>query len=139
MEVVSLVSQERAQHRTAETIAVVGLAPRERVQQGSAERIEAQERAQQRTVDAPRPQDKNVLPKRLSERISEQGVVIEVPETAGQDQRLQRTVVQYLDVSVEVDRNVFQERISGRMHDKLSREPCSRASSYGGTGWFSAF
>ena len=65
---------------------------------------------------------KNVLPKRGSERTSEQGGVIEVPETAGQDRRLQRTVEQHLDVSVAVDKNVLQERISERMHDKLSRK-----------------
>ena len=53
---------------------------------------------------------RNVLPKRVSERILEQGGFIEVPETASQDRRLQRTVVQYLDISVEVDKNVFQER-----------------------------
>ena len=40
-----------------------------------------------------------------------QGGVIEVPETASQDRRLQRTVVQYLDVSLEVNKSVFQERI----------------------------
>ena len=88
-ELVKLVSQERVQQRTAqvpmphsqeETVAVVELAPRERVQQ--------------RTVDAPRPQDKNVLLERVSERISEQGGVIEVPETASQDRRLQHTVEQ---------------------------------------------
>ena len=69
-----------------------------------------------------RPQDKNVLPKRVSDRIFEQGGVIKVPEIASQDRRLQRTVVQYLDVSVEVNKNVLQERISERMRDTLSRE-----------------
>ena len=42
----------------------------------------------------------------------EQGGVIEVPETAGPGRRLQRTVVQYLEVSVEVNKNVLWERIS---------------------------
>ena len=66
-----------------------------------------------------RPQDKNVLPKRVSDRIFEQGGVIKVPEIASQDRR---TVVQYLDVSVEVNKNVLQERISERVRNKLSRE-----------------
>ena len=65
---------------------------------------------------------KNVLPERVSERISEQGEVIEVPVTASQDQRLQRTVVQYLDVSAEVDKTVFQERMSEGMRDQISRK-----------------
>ena len=82
----------------------------------------SQEPVQKRTVDAPRPQDKNVFPERVSERISEHGGVLEVPETASQDGRLQRTVVQYLDVSAEVDKNVFQERISERMRDQINRE-----------------
>ena len=60
--------------------------------------------------------------KMSSERISEQGGVMEVPQTAGQDRRLQRTVQQCLDVSVEVDKNVLPERVSERMHDKLRRE-----------------
>ena len=47
---------------------------------------------------------------------------IKVSEASSQDWRLQRAVVQYLELSVEVDKNVFQERISERMHDKLSRE-----------------
>ena len=55
---------------------------------------------------------KHVLPERASERISEQGEVIEVPETVSQGRRLQRTVVQYLDVFAEVDQTVLQERIS---------------------------
>ena len=92
------------------------------MQQRGAERIEAQERVEQRTVDAPRPQDKNVLPRRVSERISEQSGAIEVPETAGQDRRLQRTVEQYLGVSVGVGKNVCLEQISERMQDKLSLE-----------------
>ena len=117
---------------------MVILPPHGRVQQRSAEKIEdipqypeetvemlklvSQERVQQWTVDAPRPQDTDVLPKRVSERISEQCGVIEVPETASQDRRLQRTVVQYLDVSVEVNKNVCQERISEGMRDKLGQE-----------------
>ena len=64
---------------------VDGISHRERVQQRTAEQIEdvpqfreetvevvtlvSQERVQQWTVDAPRPQDKSVLPKRVSERI----------------------------------------------------------------------
>ena len=65
----------------------------------------------------PRPQDKNVLPKRVSERISEHGGVIKAPEIASKDRRLQRTAEQYLDVIVEVDKNVLQER-----RDQISRE-----------------
>ena len=49
----------------------------------------------------------------------EQGGVIEVPETAGPGRRLQRTVVQYLDVSVEVNKNVLRERICEGMRDKF--------------------
>ena len=48
-------------------------------------------------------------------RVSEQGGVIEVPETASQDRRLHRTVEQYLDVSVEVDKHVLLERVSERI------------------------
>ena len=33
-----------------------------------------------------------------------------------------RTVEQYLDVSVEVDKNVLQERISEEMRDQISRK-----------------
>ena len=64
--------------------------------------------------------DKHVLLGRVSEKISEQGGVIEVPETASQDGRFQPTVVQYLDVSVEADKNVFQERISEGMRSVTS-------------------
>ena len=45
-----------------------------------------------------------------------------MPVTASQDQRLQRTVVQYFDVSAEVDKTVFQERISEGMRDQISRK-----------------
>ena len=50
-----------------ETVTVVGLSSRKRKQQRSAARIDAQERVQHRTVDAPSPQDNNVLPKRVLE------------------------------------------------------------------------
>ena len=60
----------------------------------------------------------------------EQGGVIEVPETAGPIRRLQRTVVQCLDVSVEVHKNVLRERISEGLRDEI----CSVASSCGGIG-----
>ena len=66
--------------------------------------------------------DNNVLPEIVSERISEQGGVIEVPETASQGRRLQRTVEQYLDVSVEVDKDVFPIQVSGEMRDQISRK-----------------
>ena len=137
-DVVGLVPRERVQQPTVEeTVNMLKLVSQERVQQRRAEEIEdflqypeetvevvslaLHERVQQWTVDAPRPQD-NVFPIRVSERIFEQGGVIEVPETASQHRRLQRTVVQYLDVSAEVDKNVLSERISERMRDQINRE-----------------
>ena len=114
-----LVLHERVQQRSAEEIEVVPETPEETVE---ILRLVSRERAQQRTVDAPRPQDKDVFPMRVSERIFEQSGVIEVPETASQDQRSQRTVVQYLDVSAKVDKNVLQERISEKMRDQIKRE-----------------
>ena len=41
---------------------------------------------------------------------------------ASQDRRLQRTVVQYLDISDEANKNVLRERIFEGMRDKLRRE-----------------
>ena len=43
-------------------------------------------------------------------------------ETASQDRRLQHTVVQYLDVSAEVDKKFLKERISDRIRDQISRK-----------------
>ena len=50
------------------------------------------------------------------------GRVIKLPETASQDRRLQRTVVQYLDVSAEVNKNDHQERFCERMRDQINRQ-----------------
>ena len=142
VEMVKLVSQEHVQQRTAEKIEVVPQSPEETVEAG---RVAQRERVQQRTCEKwrsagdgkPRPAfaayngtvsrclcrgGQNVLLERASQRISEQDGVIGVPEIASQDRRLQRTVKQYLDVSVEVDKNVLQERISEGMRDQIKRE-----------------
>ena len=131
VDAVTLVPSDRVQQGTAEpmvelpqfpgeTVDAVTLVPRERVQQRTAEKIgevpASQDRRLQRTVEqylnVSVEVDKDVLPERVSERISEQGGLSKYP----------RTVEQYLDVSVEVDKNVLQERISERMCDQISRE-----------------
>ena len=134
VELVKLVSQERAHQWTAEVpmphseeeaVAVVGLSPRERVQHRTAEQIEDIPQVREETVGlkGTRATANCRCAKALRQkRIFEQGGVIEIPETAGEDRRLQRTVVQYLDVSAEVDKNVLQERTSEGMRDQISRE-----------------
>ena len=54
---------------------------------------------------------------RVSERIYEQSEVIEVTKISNQDLRLQRTVEQSLDVSVEVDKTVLPKRVSERISE----------------------
>ena len=46
----------------------------------------------------------------------------EVPETASQDRRLQRTVEQAFVDCAEAGKIAFQERISERMRDQIKRE-----------------
>ena len=134
VEVGRLVLHERVQQQAAEQIEDAPPSPEETVETVRSVSHERVQRAAEQTGDLPqspektveilrpRSQDKNVLPERVSERISEQGGVIEVSESASQDRRLQRAVVQYLDVSAEVDKNVFQERFSVRMRDRINRE-----------------
>ena len=52
----------------------------------------------------------------------EQIGVIEVPETASQDRRLQHTVEQAFVDRVEAVKIALQERISAGMRDQISRE-----------------
>ena len=124
LEVFENFHQERISERTQSFNVPVPQVLEEVLQQRAAEQTEDLPRSPQNITEIlmPMPQDKNVLPKRVSGRIFEQGGVIEVPETASQDRRLQRTVVQYLDVFSEVDKNVLRERISERMRDQINRE-----------------
>ena len=90
--VVELAPRERVQHRTAEqiedspqfreeTVAVAGLAPRDREQQRSPQSPEE-------TVEAATPVPHERMQQRTAKKIGE------VPETASQGRRLQRTVEQ---------------------------------------------
>ena len=92
-----------------ETVEAGRLVPHEQVQQRSVGKM-AKYRRQQAKTDVCSLQWKQYFDVFVEVDKCPSGV-IEVPETASQDWRLQRTVVQYLDVSVEVNKNVFQERI----------------------------
>ena len=101
-----------------ETVEVVRVVLRERVQQHTVERM----------VDTSIPQIgegsvavvERFPQEPISERICEQSEVIEVTETASQDRNLQPTVTQILLDLVEDVKFVPQKRISERMCEQLS-------------------
>ena len=92
----------RQNFRKEKTVEAVTLVPRVRVQLRAAEKI----------WDVPQ----------FRKETCEQIGVIEVPETASQDRRLQHTVEQAFVDRVEAVKIALQERISAGMRDQISRE-----------------
>ena len=78
------------------------------------------ERVQQRSGDFPQSPEETVERERVQQRTAEK--FGEVPETASQDWRLQRTLEQAFVDHAETDKIAFQERMSEKMRDQISRE-----------------